>query len=163
MSLFEICQWIENTPSSIALRESLWLFPIVESAHVLGLAFSVGTVIWFDLRLLGVSLRRYSVSETFKYFKPWMIAGFVLMTITGAFLFWAHALQCYNSSFFRIKLVLLVLAGLNPFVFHLTIDRSRAEWDKAPVPPLQARIAGLMSLVLWLSVVAVGRLMAYTL
>jgi hypothetical protein len=139
------------------------MFPIVESAHVLGLAFSVGTVVWFDLRLLGISMGMYSVSETWEYLKPWMLAGFVLMMITGGFLFWAHALQCYNSSFFRIKLVLLLLAGLNPSVFHLTIDRSRAEWDKAPVPPLQARIAGFMSLVLWLSVVAVGRLMAYTL
>jgi hypothetical protein len=135
----------------------------MESAHVLGLAFSVGTVLWFDLRLLGVAMRRYSVSETFGFVKPWMFGGFALMMFTGVFLFWAHALQCYNSSFFRIKLILLVLAGLNISVFHLTIDRSRADWDKAPIPPLQARLAGFMSLALWLGVVAVGRLMAYTL
>ena len=163
MSLFEMCQWIENTPSSTALRESLWMFPIVETSHVLGLAFSVGTVVWFDLRLIGAFMRRYSVSETFGYVKPWMFAGFAVMVVTGILLFWSHALQCYSSGYFRIKLVLLVLAGVNIAVFHSTIDRRRGEWDKAPIPPLQARLAGLTSLVLWLAVVAVGRLMAYTL
>jgi hypothetical protein len=163
MSLLEICQWIENTPSSTALRESIWLFPICESTHVLGLAFSVGTVLWFDLRLVGASMRRYSISETFDSVKPWMFAGFVVMMISGVFLFWSHALRCYESGYFRIKLVLLVLAGLNIFVFHSTIDRRRAEWDKAPIPPLQARLAGVTSILLWLAIVAVGRLMAYTL
>src|SRR5687767_3210131 len=163
MSLLEICQWIENTPSSVALRESLWVFPILETTHVLGLAFSVGTVFWFDLRLLGVGLRRYSVSETFGYLRPWMLGGFALMMITGAILFWAHALQAYGSGYFRVKLVLLFLAYGNIAAFHLTIDRRRAEWDDMPVPPLRVRFAGAASLVLWFGIVAVGRLMAYTL
>jgi Family of unknown function (DUF6644) len=139
------------------------MFPIIESSHVLGLAFSVGTVVWFDLRLIGASMRRYSVSETFGYVKPWMFGGFVVMMISGVFLFWSHALKCYGSGYFRIKLVLLLLAGMNVAFFHSTIDRRRAEWDKAPIPPLRARLAGLTSLVLWLAVVAAGRLMAYTL
>jgi hypothetical protein len=163
MSLFEICQMIENSQSSTALRESVWMFPICESSHVLGLAFSVGTVLWFDLRLMGASMRRYSISETFDYVKPWMFTGFGLMMISGALLFWSHALQCYASGYFRIKLVLLILAGINVLVFHSTIDRRRAEWDKAPIPPMQARLTGLASVVLWLAIVAVGRLMAYTL
>ncbi len=163
MSLFEICQWIENTPSSTALRESIWMFPIMESSHVLGLAFSVGTVVWFDLRLLGVAMRRYSVSETFAIVRPWMFTGFAIMMITGVFLFWSHALKCYGSNYFRIKLVLLVLAAVNIIVFHSTIDRRRAEWDNAPIPPLRARLAGFTSVLLWLAIVAAGRLMAYTL
>jgi hypothetical protein len=163
MSLLEICQWIEATPSSIALRESIWVFPILETTHVIGLAFSVGTIFWFDLRLLGVGLRRYSVSETFDYLQPWMFGGFALMTITGAILFWAHAVQAYGSGYFRVKLVLLVLAGANIVTFHSTIDRHRVDWDDLSVPPLRARFAGAASLVLWFGIVAVGRLMAYTL
>jgi hypothetical protein len=150
MTLFEVCQWIENSPSSNALRESVWVFPIIESSHVLGLAFSVGTAVWFDLRLAGLSMRRYSVSETFGYVKTWMFGGFALMMITGVFLF-------------HIKLILLLLAGMNIVIFHWTIDRRRTDWDKAPIPPPQARFAGFASLVLWMSIVAVGRLMAYTL
>jgi hypothetical protein len=163
MSLLEICQWIENTPSSVALRESIWMFPIFETTHVLGIAFSVGTIFWFDLRLLGAAMRRYSVSETFSYVRPWMFAGFVLMMMTGAVLFWAHAVQAYGSGYFRVKLVLLVLAAANIAAFHRTIDRRRAEWDDLPVPPLRVRFAGAASLVLWFGIVAVGRLMAYTL
>ena len=139
------------------------MFPIVESSHVLGLAFSVGTAIWVDLRLMGVSMRKYTVSETFAFLKPWMAGGFGLMVVTGALLFWSHALKCYESSYFRIKLLLLLLAALNVIVFHLTIDRRRAAWDESPRPPLQARLAGLASLLIWLGVVAAGRLMAYTL
>jgi hypothetical protein len=163
MSLLEICQWIENTPSSSALRESIWMFPILETTHVLGLAFSVGSIFWFDLRLLGAGLRRYSVSETFGYVWPWMLGGFALMMITGAILFWTHAVQAYSSGYFRAKLILLFLAGANIAAFHLTIDRGRAAWDDLPIPPLRVRLAGAASLVLWFGIVAVGRLMAYTL
>ena len=162
MSLLEICQWIESTPSSTALRESLWVFPIIETTHVLGLAFSVGTIFWFDLRLLGAGMSRYTISETFGYVRPWMFAGFAVMMLTGVVLFWTHAVQAYGSGYFRVKLLLLLLAGANTVAFHLTIDRRRAEWDHLPVPPLQARIAGATSLVLWFGVVVVGRLMAYS-
>ena len=163
MSLLEICHWIENTPSSIALRESIWVFPILETTHVIGLAFSVGTIFWFDVRLLGVGLRRYSVSETFDYVKPWMFGGFALMMITGVVLFWAHAVDAYESGYFRVKLALLVLAGANIVAFHSTIDRHRVSWDDLPVPPPRARFAGAVSLILWFGIVAVGRLMAYSL
>src|SRR6185295_1310954 len=109
-------------------------------------ALSVGLAIWFDLRLMGVSMREYTVSDTFTIVRPWMAGGFVLMVVTGALLFWAHALKCYESSYFRIKLLLLVLAVLNVLVFHWTIDRHRAAWDNFPKPPLQAQLAGLASL-----------------
>jgi hypothetical protein len=92
-----------------------------------------------------------------------MAGGFGLMVVTGILLFWAHALKCYESGYFRIKLLLLLLAALNVIVFHSTIDRRRAAWDESPRPPLQARLAGLASLLIWLGVVAAGRLMAYTL
>ena len=108
-------------------------------------------------------MRRYTVSETFNYVKAWMFGGFALMMVTGVFLFWSHALKCYGSTYFRFKLGLLVLAGVNIAVFHSTIDRRRAEWDKSPIRPLQARLAGFSSLLLWMAIVAAGRLMAYTL
>ena len=140
------------------VRRLLLLVPIL-----LGLSLLVGTIFLFDLRLLGVGLRRYSVSETFDYVRPWMFGGFALMMVTGASLVWAHAVQAYGSGYFRVKLMLLVLAGANIAAFHSTIDRQRVDWDHLPVPPLRARVAGAASLVLWFGIVAVGRLMAYTL
>ena len=161
MSLLEICQWIQDTQIGTAIRESLLLFPLIEGVHVLGLGLSVGTVIWFDLRLVGVMLHDEPVSVVFDQIKPWMFAGFAVMFVTGGLLFWSAAAKCYASSYFRAKLALLFIAAANVLLFHFTVDRRRAAWDTAVPPPLQARLAGFFSLTLWLSIVAVGRLMAY--
>ena len=163
MSVFELCQWIQDTQIATAFRESQYVFPLVEGTHVLALALSVGTVMWFDLRLVGVTMRGQSVSQVFNPIKPWMFAGFGVMVASGVMLFLAHALQCYESSYFRVKAALLFLALINVAVYHLTIDRKKYEWDKSPIPPMQARMAGLLSLVLWTAIIAVGRLMAYNL
>jgi hypothetical protein len=159
MSLFEICRALEQTTISTIVRESA--FPYVEGTHVLGLSLSIGTVMWFDLRLLGAAMRTRPVSEVFQDLKPWMFAGFGIMFLTGGLLFAAHATKAYASSYFRLKLALLMLASLNTAVYHLTVDRRKNEWGKALFPPLRARVAGLVSLLLWFSVVAVGRLFAY--
>ena len=159
MSLLDMCKLLEHTTISTIVRESA--FPYVEGAHVLALSLSVGTVMWFDLRLLGVAMRSRPVSEVFQDLKTWMFAGFAIMFLTGGLLFAAHATKAYASGYFRAKLALLILAGVNTAIYHLTIERRESEWGKAPVPPIRARIVGSVSLVLWFSVVAVGRLFAY--
>lgn len=159
MSLFEICQVLEQTTISTIVRESA--FPYVEGAHVLGLGLSIGTVMWFDLRLLGAAMRTQPVSEVFQDLKAWMLTGFGIMFLTGGLLFSAHATKVYASGYFRVKLALLILAGVNTAVYHLTIGRRQSEWDKASVTPFAAQAAGLVSLALWFSVVAVGRIFAY--
>jgi hypothetical protein len=161
MTILEWCKALEDTRLGELVRESA--FPYIESAHVLGLALSVGTVIWFDLRLLGVTLRSQPVGDVFRGLRVWMIAGFVLMFVTGALLFTAHAAKAYSNGYFRAKIALIALAGINTAAYHFTIDRTRAEWGEAPVPPLGARAAGLVSLMVWTSVIAAGRIFAYNL
>jgi hypothetical protein len=161
MSPVEIFQYIDSTRSSTALRESYYVFPLVEGTHVISLAISVGLVIWFDLRLVGWIFRDQPVSAVFRPIRPFMLGGFVLSFITGGLLFWSLALRCYGSPFFWAKMIMLVLAGINIGVYHLTIDRRQTEWDEAPFPPFQARVAGLISIVLWLGIITAGRLMAY--
>jgi hypothetical protein len=163
MSGLEVCKWLEESWVGSGLAASSYMFPLVESTHVLALAFSVGTVAWFDMRLLGVWMRHQPVSRVFGDLKPWMLGGFAVMLATGALLFMALATAAYVHPYFRIKVLLLTLAGLNVAVFSLTIDRRRYEWDQAPTPPLRARIAGFVSLLLWAGVIAAGRIMAYTL
>ena len=161
MSIQGIFQYIDATRSSTALRESYYVFPIVEGTHVISIALSVGLVIWFDLRLAGWILRDQAVSAVFRPIRPFMLAGFTLSFITGGMLSWSLALRCYGSPFFWAKMIMLVLAGVNIAVYHLTIDRRQTEWDAAPFPPLQARTAGVISLVLWVGIITAGRLMAY--
>jgi hypothetical protein len=161
MSFLAFCQWLDNTPLSLAIRESAWVFPIIESTHVLTLALSVGIIATIDLRLAGLVMRGESASEISGQLLPWALGGFVVMFITGVLLFISQPMKCYNSILFTIKMTLLALAGLNALIFHLTIYRSMAQWDKAVVPPLGARLAGLLSLLLWVGVIAAGRTMAY--
>ena len=139
------------------------VYPLLEGSHVMGLALSVGTVLWFDLRLLGIVMRRDTVTQVFDQVKPWMLLGFAVMFATGALLFASRAVEAYESVYFRIKLGLLVLGAGNIIIFHSTIDRKREQWDAAPIPPARARLAGAVSLVLWFGIIAAGRIMAFNL
>jgi hypothetical protein len=161
MSLLPFVQWLAETPGSIALHESLYMYPLVESAHVLTLCLFLGMAIMFDLRLLGFTYTTVPITEFKRRLGPWMMAGFATMVITGLALFYAIPVRSYQSVWFRLKVIALILAGLNAFVFHAGIDRRVAEWDLAPTPPRAARRAGATSLILWAIIVVAGRMIAY--
>ena len=162
-ALQQWCQWLQDTDFSSGIRYSAYVYPLLEGTHVLGLAFSVGTILWFDLRLLGVAMRRDRISDVFHQLRPWMATGFLVMIVTGSLLFVSRAADVYASNYFRIKVGLLVLGALNVVIFHMTVDRQRQQWDTAERPPFRARVAGLLSLILWFSIIAAGRIMAYNL
>jgi hypothetical protein len=159
--VLEFCQWLERTPWSVALHESIWGYPIIESVHVLTLCLFLGLAVMMDLRLLGVTMLRTPASEVVGRLLPWTIAGFSIMVMTGALLFYAIPVKTYLNIFFRVKVLFLLLAGVNTAVFHLTISRSMSEWDLDPVPPGRARLAAGLSLVLWAGIVVAGRMIAY--
>ena len=161
MSLLGFCQWLESTQGSIALHESIWGYPIVESVHVLTLCVFLGLTVMLDLRLLGVTMVRTPASEVAGRLLPWIIMGFVVMVATGALLFYAIPVKTYLNIFFRIKVAFLVLAGVNVAVFQRTIWHSMDRWGSDPVPPFRARLAGGVSLVLWAGIVVAGRMIAY--
>jgi hypothetical protein len=156
------CQWLYDTEIGTGIRESLYVFPVVEGIHLLAIGLSVGMLCWFDLRLLGLAFRDQPVSKVWRQVMPAAFVGFAVMFITGGLLFWAEAMTAYQSVHFWIKLVLLALAGVNAFIFERTGHTDMEEWDTAPVPPLRARMAGLISLVLWTAIIVTGRTMAYT-
>jgi hypothetical protein len=163
MSVLEFCQWIEMTWVATQVRESIWGFSILATIHVLSVTFSVGTLIWFDLRLLGVSLQRQMISRIYRQLSPWMMGGFMVSVCSGVILFAGFATRSYSNTAFHIKLVALLLAGTNALVYHLMTERGIADWDNASTPPSPARAAGIISLVLWTTVIVAGRTMAYTL
>jgi len=161
MSILTFCEWLQNSAIGTGIRESAYVYGIIESTHVLACSLSVGILVWCDLRLLGLVMRRQPVSEVFGGLLPYSLVGFTLMFLSGAFIFWAEAEKSYHSGYFRFKLVLLLLAGLNAFLFHATTYRSIKDWDSSPKLPLKVRLAGWTSLVLWTSVIAAGREFAY--
>ena len=158
-------------PWSVDLHESQYAYPLVESVHVWTLVLFFGLMIMIDLRLLGWALRGVPVSDFMRRVLPWAKAGFVVMVITGTLLVLAIPLRSYQSIFFRTKMVMLVLAGLNVWYFHTRVypsvvaSEDAASGDAASgamcVTPKAARIAGGISLALWICIVFSGRMIAY--
>ena len=161
MNLLRLCQWLYDTSFGTAIRESQFAFPLIDSVHVLGIALLVGTVLVVDLRLLGILMKEEQVSEVVSRVLPLTWCGFAIQIFSGLLLFWAKAEQYYGNPAFRLKLVLLVLAGLNPLIFHLTVYRSVSAWNEKHTTPVRAKLAGLLSLTLWSGVIIAGRATAY--
>jgi hypothetical protein len=162
MTLLEICQQLEETQIGVVVRESLYGFQILVALHIIGIALSVGTLLWVDLRLIGVSLGRARVSDVYRSLAPIFLPGFALMVASGVLLFTGFATSAYANGYFRFKLVALALAGVNALVYHFTVGRRAADWDAFAVPPPAARAAGLASLLIWTAVILAGRMISYT-
>ena len=157
----EFLAWLEATPISLLVRESIWGFPIVVAIHIMGLMLSIGLLVWFDLRLLGASMRGYRASAMYRRLAPWMFTGFAMVMTSGLMLFAAFATAAYENLYFRVKVAAMVLAAVNAFVYHRFTERRIVEWD-AGAPPGGARIAGLVSICVWFVVIVSGRMMSYT-
>ncbi len=153
-------RWLESTAVAVAMRESTWLYPAVETAHILGFVVLVGSAAMFDLRLLGLS-RAIPVSGLARHLLPWARLGLALAFPTGLLMFITEATTTAANPAFQVKLALIVAAILNATVFHRWAFKSVKYWDRdAPTPP-SAKAAGVVSLALWTTVIACGRLIAY--
>jgi len=154
--------WLQKTSLAINIRDSLLLFPLLESAHVIGLAIVVGTVVIIDLRLLGLATTHRSFSRLGADTLPWTLVGFAVAAITGVLMFTTNAAVYFHNTWFRAKVVLLALAALNAIAFELTARRRIGEWDLARSAPPAARLLATVSLVIWISVIVAGRMIGFT-
>jgi hypothetical protein len=161
VSLIALIQWLNETSFSIYLRESELAFPLTEAIHLLGLVISVGTIMWVDLRLMGVAMRREKVSDVVSRLEPWAIFGFFVMFISGLLLFLGKPENYYSTLAFRIKMLLLPLAGLNVLYFHKSVFPYVSGWDEAGAVPRPAKIVGIVSATLWVIIIVLGRWTAY--
>jgi len=159
--IFAICQWLEQTSMGTVIRESLWLFPVIETVHIFGIILLVGGTSILDLRLMGLTFRDEAVSKLARRFLPWAWAGFIIQVTTGLLMFSSEATKMYVNRAFQVKMLLIVAAGVNALVFHSLAYQSVGKWDKDPVAPMSARVAGLISILFWLGIVAMGRWIAY--
>ena len=152
--------WLESSPVAVAMRQWLWLYPAVEVLHIAGIAALVGGAVMFDLRLLGVS-RGLPVAALAAHLLPWARVGLGMVALSGALMFTAHATEWAQNPAFRVKLLLIAAAGANAWAFHRWPFRAVVRWDRDLPAPAHARVAALLSMILWLSVIACGRLLAY--
>lgn len=152
--------WLETSALAVAMRQWLWLYPIVEIVHISGLVLLVGAAVMFDLRLLGVSCH-LPVTGLAGHLLPWARTSLVLVIPSGLLMFMAHATEMAANPAFRLKLACLAAAGLNAGLFHRHVFKSVRLWNQEVTAPRAARVAAVLSLLLWLSVIACGRLLAY--
>jgi hypothetical protein len=152
--------WLEQSAPAAAMRGSLWLYPIVEIVHIVGIVLLVGAAFMFDLRLLGLT-RRVRVTDMARHLLPRARLGLAIVAPSGALMFAAHATDWGTSPIFRVKLTLIAVAILNTLVFHGRTVRSVEQWDLHGSSPAGGKIAALVSLVLWTVTIAAGRLLAY--
>jgi hypothetical protein len=161
MSVLGVCEWLEQTRLAAVVQESRYGFPLLVAVHLLGLALSVGTLLWVDLRMTGMALRRAAVAEVYRALAPWFSIGFVLSFASGVVLFVAFASAAYGNTFFRLKMAALALAAVNAVVFHFVSGRARLGGDDS-VSLAAVRVAGWTSIALWTAVILAGRMMSYT-
>lgn len=147
-----------------AMRQWLWLYPSVETVHIVGIGLLFGSIAVLDLRLLGVG-RHIGVRALARHVLPWTLASFALIVPSGVLMFTAHATEFIQSEVFVLKMVLILVAAVNAALFHAITFRTADVWDTEEMrkigPPPSARAAGALSLLLWIAVIACGRLLAY--
>jgi hypothetical protein len=162
MDIAAILQWLEASSLASTIRDSLLLFPLLESTHVIGLALVFGTIAIIDLRLLGAASSERPFKLMASDILKWTWGAFALTAATGSLMFITNASVYYHNFYFRSKMLLLVLAGINMASFELTLGRSVHRWDKAPSAPPLGRAVAVLSLAIWISVIFAGRLIGFT-
>jgi hypothetical protein len=161
MSLFEWCQWLQHTRFATAISESDWLFPLIEGSHILTLPLSVGMIVILDLRLLGIAFCDGPAAKLVLNLLRWSKIGFAIMFLTGGLLLITQAGKAYGNTFFRTKLIFLLLLGINAAVYQKLFYPKMAQWDAAHGAPAGAKFCAGFSLLVWIGVIVCGRTMAY--
>jgi len=162
MDVHGFLTWLQETPLAAVVRENGYVFPWIESAHVVALSFVVGSITIVDLRLLGVASLSRPVTSVLKQILPmtWIAFGFALLT--GSTLFTSDAVAYWDDEPFRMKFIAMGIAAVNMLVFHLVTCRNISDWNASPRTPPGAKVAGGISMLLWIFVVAFGRWIGFT-
>ena len=156
MSLNQFWDWIQDSELAFQIGAT-WLFPLLESIHVLGVAFLLGSILVVDLRLLGLTAISYTFSRLERELTYWTWGAFVITVVTGIGMFISRPGAYAENPAFQVKLIFLLLAGVNLIVFKRLVYSTVEQWDDSPIIPLRARLSGLFSLALWAGVILAGR------
>ena len=158
MSVLSFFTWCENSSLGEAIRESRWLFPAIESVHLLGLAVIGGAVLVLNLRLLGLGIERQPAAQLWRDTRPWLVGSLTVMLISGMLLFTSEAIKLYYHEAFWVKMISLLLAT----VFTFTVLRKVALADPERIRPIWGKAAALVSFLLWSSVGVGGRWIGFS-
>jgi hypothetical protein len=154
--------WLQASSLAVFIHKTPWAFTTIELVHVFAISLVIGTIAIVDLRLLGLASTKRPFTELARAVLPWTWAAFAVAVMAGSLLFISQASEYFVNTMFRIKIFIIVLAGINMLIFELITVRGVKEWDTKPIPALPARLAGGLSLALWVLVVIFGRWTGFT-
>lgn len=160
--LQSLLAFVEDNALADAIRENDILFPLIESIHVVAISLVVGSILAVDLRLVGLASVQRPVSRVTAGILPLTWCAFVVAVASGGLLFISNATKYLENGYFLAKMALIALAGANMLVFHFVSGRDMAGWDTAAATPARARLAGGLSILIWIAVVACGRWIGFT-
>src|ERR1700739_1077170 len=153
MDITAFLKSLEESGLAHGIRDSLWLFPLIESTHVFGLSLVFGTIAIIDLRLLGMASTQRPFQRMASDILKWTWAAFALTALTGSLMFITNARVYYHNVFFRTKMLLLALTGINTLFFELTTGRTIYGWDQAPSAPRAGKAVAALSLAMWIGII----------
>lgn len=159
--LLSLARWVDTHDWSTQIHESIYLYSWIETTHVLTLMVFLGMLVIIDLRMMGKTFTSIPAAELAERLNRPMVIGFIVMVVTGVLLYYAIPVRTTQSIWFRIKVVLLVAAGINAWLFHRAMRDSVDSWGQDEIPPQRIRRGAATSLALWLGVVFTGRAIAY--
>jgi hypothetical protein len=160
--LQEVISYFENSGLADTIRENDLLFPLIESVHVLSICLVVGSILVVDLRLLGLASIHRPVSRVISGILPITWSAFATAVASGSLLFISNATEYLGNGYFVAKIFLICMAGLNMAIFHRISAKDLPRWENDTAPPLRARLAGGLSILLWVSVITCGRWIGFT-
>jgi uncharacterized membrane protein len=162
-SITGFLEWLQALPLSVFIHKTPWAFTTVEVVHVFAVAMVIGTIAIVDWRLLGFTSPKRPFKEFSRQLLPFTWAAFAVAVIAGSLLFISRATEYFVNPMFWIKMALIVIAGINMMIFEFITVRGVQEWNLSPTPPQAARLAGGISILCWVMVLVMGRLIAFTL
>ena len=148
-------------PIATFVRESMWAYPILETFHMFGLGLLFGAIVVFDLRVLGVGARTIAVSRAAALLLPWVWVGFGVNLVSGGLLFASGAVEFSGNRAFQLKMLFVLIAGLNALVFMTRRRDVMNDWDSAVMANTLSRWQAALSIACWSLVIAAGRFVAY--
>ncbi|HTC31842.1 MAG TPA: DUF6644 family protein [Bryobacteraceae bacterium] len=161
MSLYSIFESIQNTSLMTGVEQTPWVYPIIMAIHLSCIAVFGGMILMTDLRLLGLALRDQSIADVVGGLRPFKRIGFVIMVTCGLLMAGSEAPTYYPNPYFWTKMILLLLVGVHALIFKPIVYDHPEELDKAPLIPVRAKVAAVLSLILWVSIPLCGRLIGY--
>ena len=156
----ELLHWVETTPLALFVSQSTYGFSAIDMFHIAAISMVFGMIAILDLRLTGMAFMDFSVTDLSRQVLPWTWAAFAVAALTGALMFTGQAVKYSHNFAFLVKIALMALAGLNVLAFHFITYRGVAKWDQGVAVPWAAKLAGALSIAIWIAVAAYGRFTA---